>query len=448
MNNECKFLKINKNHYQLQYFTDSIDIIKTSEGVIRIGSIPEISKLKARYAILDNIVVVPEWSVSQEGDNRTGEEFCFWRSVYFNEPLGLYVGKRNNVEEVYDSLSLTFPYYFDRSMTRILKKGWLNKLFQKAIVEGDGYIKHNGLRIGLFGNEIIIEEKGQLIFKGSQKNTDKNGLISKAISMIPKYEKNAYNIEVVVIGSGNGLVGTASSFVLRLGEDVIWIDPCGHPSISLGNAGVNWNDITHILITHNHEDHISGFSACLKRARDQNQKIRLITAPSVYEILKRQYRFLFDTMEEDIELIPLFPDNILRIGEIVIESRWNHHILPYGTLGLKFKGGGSCVGISGDTKYSKRIVNYLGNEKLKAEWFKDCDIIFHEVSYPSPVTVHTFWKDLQVLGKEIKGEIIVYHTGDSRKLFKTAIEGETYLVRGNRNYEIRNNSMLKLDDIR
>ena len=440
MNNVPKYLKINKNHYRLQYFTDSIDIIKSSEGVIRIGSIPEISKLKARYEIVDNIVVVPEYHVSQEGDNRTGEEFCFWRSVYFKEPLGLYVGKRNNIEEVYDSLSLTFPYYFDRSMERIIKKRWLNNLFQKEIVEGDGYIKHKGLRIGLLGNEILIEEKGRLIFNASKKNTDNDGLISKEISMIPHYGKKANKIEVIVIGSGNGLVGTTSSFVLRLKEAVIWIDPCGHPSITLANAGVNWNDITHILITHNHEDHISGFSACLKHARDQNQKLRLITAPSVYEILKKQYKFLFNTMGGDIELITLLPENILRIGEIVIESRWNHHILPYGTLGLKFKGGGSCVGISGDTKYSKRIVNYLGNEKLKAEWFKECDIIFHEVSYTSPVTVHTFWRDLQELGNEIKGEIIVYHTGDSNKLFRNAIEGATYLIRGNRNYEIRKTS--------
>ena len=60
-----------------------VDLVKTSQGIVRIGGIPDISKMMARFKLREQAVIVPDWSVSQAGDNRTGEEFVQWRAKVY-----------------------------------------------------------------------------------------------------------------------------------------------------------------------------------------------------------------------------------------------------------------------------------------------------------------------------------------------------------------------------
>jgi len=98
------------------------------------------------------------------------------------------------------------------------------------------------------------------------------------------------------------------------------------------------------------------------------------------------------------------------LDQLKIASRWNHHILPYGSLGLKVEGGNFKWGLSGDTKFDRKINRILGRSELTEEWFQDCHLVFHGVNFDDPSSVHSFWTEVAELQKSIPGKLYAYHT--------------------------------------
>lgn len=81
---------------RIDYCGMFVDIVRTSQGFVRIGSMPDIAKYLIEHGFREKIVVVPDWLVSQAGDNRTGEEFIFWHSQIRGGLLKKYVGLRQS----------------------------------------------------------------------------------------------------------------------------------------------------------------------------------------------------------------------------------------------------------------------------------------------------------------------------------------------------------------
>ena len=115
--------------------------------------------------------------------------------------------------------------------------------------------------------------------------------------------------------------------------------------------------------------------------------------------------------------------------KLKIQSRWNHHILPYGTVGLRISAGGKCFGYSGDTKYDETINTVLKREELTAAWFAPCDLVFHEIEFNNPSSVHTHWRQVESLQRAISGKVLGYHTAFlENSPFALAKEGCRYLL--------------------
>ena len=422
--------KVNDYCFRIGNTSIFVDFVYTSIGIVRIGSMPDISKFTNKYKIEEDIVVVPDWFVTQGGDNRTGEEFFFWRAIT-TSPIKpkIFVGKKSNLDTLYRNIDMIFSYYFSYSMTRIIKNNWLQKYFVRAELENNKVYRKDNVEIRFENNKITIIDKNIVKYEFLPAFSESSAFIEKSLSLVPGFKKHSDCMEVIVVGNGNGFVGTSSSFVIKLGDSLLWIDPCSQPALSLGNVGIHWDDVTHILITHNHEDHILGFSACLKRAIDKRSKLKLITAPAIYEILLKQFNPLFYDIDKYIELISLTPGKSITFSDHKIEARWNHHIIPYGTLGLKISGKSYCWGFSGDTKYDEKLIALLKIKELEPEWFRNCDFVFHEVNFESSNSVHTYYKELLKLKKKINGKLFIYHT-DSTKVtggLNIALEGRRYI---------------------
>lgn len=431
-------VKVSEDWFRIGNTSIFVDIVYTSIGIIRIGSMPDIYKFLRKYGIEEHIIIVPDWYVSQGGDNRTGEEFCLWSSTLFHKYPRIFVGKKSNVDKLYRNLDMVFSYYFDSSMTRVIKKRWLNKLFIRAELKNETVYNKDNVEIKFEDEKIIIIDNNKVKYESIPDFSESDMFIEKILSLIPRFKKSSTSMEVTVVGNGNGYIGTTSSFVFKLGEYMLWIDPCAQPAFSLGKVGIHWDDVSHILITHNHEDHILGFTACLKRAIDKRKKIKLITAPTIYKILLKQFNTLFPNIEKYIEFISLTPDKSITLGDSKIEARWNHHIIPYGTLGIKVSRKGSCCGFSGDTKYDEKIIASLKRKELEPKWFESCDVVFHEVDFESSKTVHTNYKELLKLEKNMNAELFVYHT-DSSKVrggLNMALEGKKYIL-NNKKLEVK-----------
>ncbi len=403
-------IRVNGSTQRIEQYGMHIDMVKTSKGIVRIGSMPDISKLLNFYGFREEIVLIPSWAGSMAGDNYTGEEFVLWQAQVKGSIKRAYVGFPENVDLLYRHLDETFSYFFDDARIHIIKKRWLKKWFGRHPVSSA--YENGALKILIEDQNIVLTEKGQTLYNQSdlKPSYDSDAIVEEELGKVPRDSRYRPNFEITPIGTGNGFVGTVASSVVRFGDKVIWIDPCGYPAHTLARNRIHWDDITHILITHNHEDHIQGFSACLKRAQKKEQPINLITSPSVYNLLKKQFSLLCPDFSSLVNLISILPEKGLDLDGLDIECRWNHHFLPYGTLGLKFKAKGKTFGYSGDTKFDTRINEIVGREALLPQWFADCDLTFHEVDFDNPNSVHTHWKALEHLAQSVPGQVLGYHT--------------------------------------
>lgn len=404
-----------------------VDLVETSHGLVRVGSMPDVSKLTARFGLQERAVVVPDWEVSCAGDNRTGEEFVQWRALLYGSHRRNYVGKKETLQTLYQNLTATFTYYFDREMTGIVQRRWLHRWFRRRPVEVS--YEDGSLRIVFARGNIVISDENQRIYDRMKYRPpfQAEDRVEDVLAQVRPDSLSRDHLEITVAGSGNGFFGTTSSFLVRFRDRVLWIDPCAQPAHSLARVGVHWDDITHLLVTHNHEDHILGFSACLKRKTDRQERLELITAKSIYETLKIQFRPLFPEIDQQVEFTEIVPGKVLDLGGMKILSRWNHHFLPYGTLGLKITAGGRTWALSGDTKFDKRINQLLSRPELTESWFADCDLVFHEVDFDNPNSVHTYWRALEDLQRAIRAELYVYHTPNRKNPpLPIAAEGKTY----------------------
>ena len=414
---------------RIDYGGMHVDLVTTSKGTIRIGSMPDVSKFLSEHGFREEIVVVPEWEVSLAGDNRTGEEFVLWRAQIRGGLRKEYVGLSDNVQQLHYNLEQIFPYFFDEERISIVRKKWLDNWFSPHPAEP---IYHNGnLEIICSTDNIVISDKGEVIYNRLEftpaGNSDND--IECLLETIPRNKTVRSYLEILPIGCGNGFDGTVASTLVRFDNYAIWIDPCGYPAHSLARHNIHWDDITHFLFTHNHEDHIQGLTACLQRARKHRHRLNLLVADKVFHLIKEMYSPLFPDLMDLVNILPLSPEAPLHLGPIEIESRWNHHILPYGTLGLKISAAGKCFGYSGDTKYDEGINSVLKRKELTAAWFSNCDLVFHEIEFDNPHSIHTHWKQVESLQRDILGKVLGYHTAFlENSPFDLAQEGRSYLL--------------------
>jgi hypothetical protein len=405
----------------------AVDLVKTDRGLFRVGSMPDVSKLETRFGLREAGVIVPEREVCQGGDNHTGEEFVQWHAQVFGSPLKPYIGRPKPLKSLYRNLAAVFPYYFDSRMVSLVKKRWLKKWV--APVPVDSVYEDGPLQVRFERDNILVLDGGHRIYEREEfKPRDEPvGMVEEALAGVGRDTSPRERLEITVVGSGNGFSGTAASFVARFGRHVVWVDPCAQPAHSLARAGVHWDDITELFISHNHEDHILGFSACLQRKRDRGERLRVITAPSIWHVLEGQFGDLFPGMDAWVDLLEISPGRRLDLGGMRLTTRWNHHFLPYGTLGLKITAGGSTWGLSGDVKFDDRINRILKRDDLMEGWFGECDLLFHEVDFKNPRGVHSYWKEVERFQAAIKGPLFTYHTAPQQSPpLPIAAEGRTY----------------------
>ncbi|BHH85313.1 MBL fold metallo-hydrolase [Desulforhopalus sp. 52FAK] len=406
-----------------------VDLVSTTGGTVRVGSMPDIAKFQTEHGFREEIVVIPDWEVSQAGDNRTGEEFILWQAEMRGGLRKEYIGLRNNVHQIHHHLGRIFPYFFDEKRLSIVRKRWLGNWFNPNPCEPT--YRNRELEIECSSDTIVISDAGRIIYDRSELTPAgiPDDDIESLLATIPRDHAHRDCMEIVPIGSGNGFNGTTANVLVRFGKYAIWIDPCGYPAHSLARHNIHLDDITHFLFSHNHEDHTQGFTACLHHARKRKRRLNLLVADNVFRLLKELYSPLFPDLMDLVDIEALRPGTPLNLGPLNIESRWNHHILPYGTIGLRISAGGRCFGYSGDTKYDELINTILKREELTAAWFAPCDLVFHEIEFDNPNSVHSHWKQVESLQRSIPGKVLGYHTAFLQNSpFDLVREGCRYLL--------------------
>ncbi|MEN8199148.1 MAG: MBL fold metallo-hydrolase [Thermodesulfobacteriota bacterium] len=427
--NKNHLIKLSDGVQRIEHCGLHVDLVHTSRGLVRVGSMPDIAKFLSLYGFREETVVVPDWEASMAGDNRTGEEFILWQAQVKGGICKDYTGTATNVAQQHRHLDETFNYYFDPRRIKIVRKRWLANWF--AAKPAAPVFDNGPLKIECEDGNIIISDDGETLYDRRElpSSAAPDGEVEALLAKLPRDRASRDCLEITPIGTGNGFTGTVSNSVVRFEKYGLWIDPCGYPAQTLARHNIHWDDITHILITHNHEDHTQGFTACLKRAERTGRPLNVLTGKGIFALLRKQFSRLCPDFDRLVNFSELKPGTPRELGPINIECRKNQHFLPYGTLGFKISAGGKTFGYSGDTKFDESINEILGRPELTSQWFSSCDLVFHEIEFDNPMGVHSHWKQVQKLQGDIPGRVLAYHTPFlDNAPFPLAKEGQRYYL--------------------
>ena len=255
-----------------------------------------------------------------------------------------------------------------------------------------------------------------------------------------------------VLGIGNAFTSLhyQTSFLLRFGRTYLIDGPQGLFRL-LRARGVARKEISDVIVTHAHGDHVSGLETLLlwKRYSDR-KKIRLHTSQAVFEELEKGFFYPFSRgfspdqktiiskrFEDYVEFHEL-SEHQTNVPEKGLEIEIRHNWHPTATLGLKISTRGRSISISGDTCFRPSLLQELRStgaltearyQRLTGNWLWDADVIYHEVDGNADGP-HTFVGDLLGLPPETRRRIRLVHIPDE---FQTdelpiAVEGETLVV--------------------
>lgn len=187
--------------------------------------------------------------------------------------------------------------------------------------------------------------------------------------------------QVILLGTGAAWSGPdrENTFLLVRGKDTnVLIDCGGSPTQRLAQVGLSPADVDHIILTHNHPDHMYGLPLLLLNAWMAGRK----TALHVYGLKNTisSARRLLKAL--DFKLLPNFtpiryhtitPNSVTalpQIGEFDVSAAPTKHFVP--TLALRFtdRATGESFAYSSDTSPHKNVV----------EISRDVKLLFHEAT--------------------------------------------------------------------
>jgi ribonuclease BN (tRNA processing enzyme) len=190
---------------------------------------------------------------------------------------------------------------------------------------------------------------------------------------------------LTVLGSGTALPDArrhSSAYHLSAGGARLLLD-CGPGTLhGLDEHGVDWAGITHVAISHYHNDHVGDLAALLfamkqTRAPERSVPLTLIGPQGFGAFLERLAAALGQHVLE-----PGFPVIVREIGseapyeDAVVDLTVRAHPTPHTeeSQALTIEGSWGAVGYTGDTGPSEDVARFLGG----------CDVLVAECALTDP----------------------------------------------------------------
>lgn len=187
--------------------------------------------------------------------------------------------------------------------------------------------------------------------------------------------------KLVILGASNALSSETSenTHMILVGEErIVLVDCVVNPIHSLSKLAVDFNDVTDLVLTHFHPDHVSGGPLFLMDMWLRGRK-KPINIYGLHYTLDRFERLMeFYSWAEWPEFFPVafhrLPASemvqMLDCDEFSIKTSPVHHMIP--TLGLRFdfKGSGKSLAYSCDTEPCEAVANLADG----------VDVLIHEAS--------------------------------------------------------------------
>ncbi|MDP2940095.1 MAG: MBL fold metallo-hydrolase [Candidatus Omnitrophota bacterium] len=360
---------------------------KTSEGGISIGLSMLHRLLYPAKEDYPNIIVAPqgEW-VGKDGANLMQIYFAIACNYFIHKRNGLdnpktkIVCRADQVERIVEYLKSGNPYDLPNIAgysAELMRRFQLEAIYlaDRAMIGGELQMAtpypdmvefetfSSTSKEATIGNAAIqdkgdgtflIKEDGKekAILDGrNMKELDLQFIGVKPISNIPDFG-------VTFLGTSSGMDanGLSVSETIWAGNFHILIDPGTSALSALKALGLSPKNMTYLVVTHMHEDHVAGALAYLQWCKDNDHPINLIIEPGIYELFKEQAKQILNTdlnKVYDISAILLKFYEKITLGEgdnkVTIEAIPGFHGTPVMMGRYTYKG--KTISHSSDTTF-------------------------------------------------------------------------------------------------
>ncbi len=408
-------------------------LVETSAGLIQVNTVPELFKTyfpQLRKLPIATCVTAPV--VTQLGDTQTGYEFELWTSRFIDyaRPHKIkFIGQEPFLRSLYQRLELTMNGDFvhdelGNRQAKFVSRRWVDDVFEWHA--SSDVVELGQVRLDVSNPEgVKIYDKQKLVFDSAQypvSNGSKTGslYVDMLLSQVEPFKFDGEKLGLIVGGNGIGTKpGVTSNFIFFYGNRLVWVDPPARFYEKAAQLGVNPDYATDFMITHCHEDHIEGFSALLQRKLDRDERLSLLSTPAIYAQLQTIFNPIFGDITENIDFHDLNDrEKFQNYHGCTIDIRDNYHPIP--TIGFRLSYNGRTIGVSGDTLYSKRLldarlqngsIDKAAYEVQSSEWFSNAELFLHDTTV-SKDPVHTDLEDVEDFAREIPHvKAFAYHFG-------------------------------------
>jgi ribonuclease BN (tRNA processing enzyme) len=216
-----------------------------------------------------------------------------------------------------------------------------------------------------------------------------------------------------VLGSGT-LVPDArhhgAAHLVRHGAVLALLD-CGPGTIhGIAEHGVPWSDLTHVLITHFHADHVGDLSALMLALEHglrtpRTRPLTLIGPTGFPGFLERLAAATGRHVVEpgfELRVVEVRGEGVWSDGEAGLDVRCASTPHTEESIAYRVEFGGAVVGYTGDTGPSTAVANLL----------EGCDVLVAECTQPDPpaMDTHLSPRGLAALARAARpGKLVVTH---------------------------------------
>lgn len=226
-------------------------------------------------------------------------------------------------------------------------------------LETDGGDLGHGVRVELVGEMYHFYEGDEVV---AEVSTVVRGT-PRPLTLAPARPLLRHELTLQFIGGSDGFdpAGITTCFLAYLSSDVqqqaTLFDTAAYLRMRLGNLGLSPRQISEVVLSHLHEDHLAGLPELLLMG---DQRIRLLTCDVIYQSLLRVLSAMLNLSAEDVAALfdycPLNPGQPLELDGRVFESIYAIHTIP--TIAVRVSG----LYYSGDMRYDEQWFDQLVQE--------------------------------------------------------------------------------------
>jgi CRP-like cAMP-binding protein/ribonuclease BN (tRNA processing enzyme) len=218
--------------------------------------------------------------------------------------------------------------------------------------------KLGDLEIVLADDEFLFREHGREVARLSTQTPQK----PLPLAVAPPRPLQRQELTLQFIGGSDGFdpSGITTCFLAYLGATAsrpVLFDAAAYVSVRLGNLGLSPNQVSAVVLSHLHEDHMAGLPELLLSG---GSRVRLLTSTLIYRSLLRVFAALLALPESEVatlfDFLPLDPGRPIEFDGLQFQSIYAVHSIPT----IAVRAGQLCY--SGDMRYDENWFAELVDE--------------------------------------------------------------------------------------